>query len=100
MKRTMTLVVAAVTLAAVITGVAVAASSPTVSTRAATSVHNFSAKLNAAVNPNGVHTGYAFQYGLTNAYGLQSKSHSAGAGSKAVAASAAVGHLSPGTVYH
>ena len=100
MKRTMTLVVAAVTLAAVITGVAVAASSPTVSTRPATSIRNFSAKLNATVNPNGVRTGYVFQYGLTNGYGLQSKSHSAGSGSKVVAGSVVVGHLSPGTVYH
>jgi hypothetical protein len=100
MKRTTKLIVAAVIFAGVITGVAAAASSPTVSTRAATKIHNFSAQVNAVVNPNGSHTGYVFQYGLTNAYGVQSKSHNAGAGTKAVAASAAIGGLSPGTVYH
>ena len=47
MKRTTTLIVAAVAFAVLITGVAVAASSPTVSTRAATLIRNFSARLNA-----------------------------------------------------
>ncbi len=52
------------------------------------------------MNPNGTHTGYVFQYGLTNAYGLDSKSHNAGGGTKAIVVSAAVTGLSPGTVYH
>ncbi len=100
MKRTTTLIVAAVTFAALITGVAVAASSPTVATEPATFIHDFSARLRGSVNPNGTRTGYVFQYGLTNAYGLQSKSHLAGAGHKPVAVSVAVVKLSPGTLYH
>ncbi|HXO09502.1 MAG TPA: fibronectin type III domain-containing protein [Solirubrobacteraceae bacterium] len=100
MKRTTKLIVAAVILAVAITGVAAAASSPTVSTRAATKIHNFSAKLNGVVNPNGSRTGYVFQYGLTTAYGLQTSGHNAGAGTKDVAASATIAGLSPGTVYH
>jgi hypothetical protein len=98
MKRTTRLIVAVIAFAAVITGVAVAASSPTVATRAATSIRNFSAKLNGVVNPNGNRTGYAFQYGLTTAYGLQTKSHNGGNGTKPIAASTVVGRLSPGTV--
>lgn len=102
MKRTMTLIVAATATAAAatITGVAVAASSPTVSTRAATKISNSGATLNGVVNPNGNPTGYAFDYGVTNAYGLVTKSHSAGHGTKPISVDAGVGSLSPGTVYH
>src|SRR6202020_3287679 len=94
------LVVPAGILAVAITGVAAAASSPTVSTRAATKIHNFSAKLNGVVSPNGSRTAYVFQYGLTTAYGLQTSGHNAGAGTKDVAASETIAGLSPGTVYH
>jgi hypothetical protein len=81
-------------------GVALAASSPTVSTGVAKSVSNTGERLSGTVNPNGVQTGYTFQYGLTTAYGLGSASHSAGGGTKPVTAAATVGGLTPGTTYH
>jgi hypothetical protein len=100
MKRTTKLIVAAVAIGAVMTGVAVAASSPTVVTRAATRISNFGARLNATVNPNGIRTGYSFQYGLTTAYGLSTRGRSAGRGTKPVTVGAGVSGLTPGTVYH
>lgn len=81
-------------------GVALAASSPTVSTGAPKSVSNSAETLTGTVNPNGNQTGYVFQYGLTNAYGLGSNSHSAGGGTKPVKAAATITGLTPGTVYH
>jgi hypothetical protein len=100
MKRTTKLIVAAVAIGAVITGVAVAASSPTVVTEAATKISNSGARLNASVNPNGNQTGYSFQYGLTTAYGLTTKGRSAGHGTKPLSVGVGVGGLTPGTVYH
>lgn len=100
MKRTGKLLVAVVTLVATATGVAAAASSPTVATDAATNVTHFTATLNATINPNGNETGYVFQYGLTNAYGLSTNSHSAGHGTTPVKAAVGIGGLTPGTVYH
>ncbi len=100
MKRTVRLLAAVAILVATATGVAAAASSPTVATDAATKVTHFTATLNATINPNGNETGYVFQYGLTNAYGLSTNSHSAGRGTAPVKVGAAIGGLSPGTVYH
>jgi hypothetical protein len=70
--------------AALATG-AVAASSPTVVTSTATHVGQTSAVLNGTVNPNGSSTTYFFQWGLTTAYGVNGKAHSAGSGTKVVA---------------
>jgi hypothetical protein len=100
MKRTTKLIVAAGVLAATITGVAVAASSPTVATGRATRIGNFGATLNATINPNGSATAYVFLYGLTNQYGLSTVSQSAGHGNRPVAVAAGIGDLQPGTVYH
>ena len=100
MKRTTRLIIAALVLAVTVTGVAAAASSPTVTTGAATKIGHFSATLNGTVNPNGNETGYVFQYGLTNAYGQSTNSHSAGGGTAAVKAASAISGLTPGTVYH
>lgn len=100
MKRTMKLLAVTVALTATITGVAGAASSPTVATRGAINVGNTTAKLQATINPNGNQTSYTFQYGVTNAYGQVTKSHSVGKGTKTVSVSVAVGGLTPGTVYH
>ena len=85
---------------ALIAGVAVAASSPTVATGAAKSVSNTAESLTGTVNPNGNQTGYTFQYGLNTDYGLGSASHSAGGGTKPVDAAATITGLTPGTVYH
>ena len=100
MKRITKLLAAVIMAAATITGVAAAASSPTVATGAATNLTNTGATLTGTVNPNGNATGYVFQYGVTNAYGVSTNSHSAGSGTTAVKASATIGRLTPGTVYH
>jgi hypothetical protein len=93
-------VLVAIAIAAFAAGVALAASSPTVTTGAATNRTNTSAVLNGNVNANGSATSYIFQYGLTNTYGLASASHSAGRGTKSVAAKSTITGLVPGTVYH
>lgn len=100
MKRIAGLLAAPVAVLAVGVGVAVAATSPTVSTGPAKKISNTSESLSATINPNGASTGYVFQYGLTSAYGLQSASHSAGSGRKPVTVTAKVTGLLPGTVYH
>lgn len=99
MKRTTRLVVAVAVGAATVTGVAAAASSPTVATGAATKITQSTATLNGTVNPNGNATRYAFEYGVTSAYGESSSSHAAGGGTAVVKAAAAIGGLTPGTVY-
>ncbi len=100
MRRIASLLGVPAGLLALTAGVAIAASSPTVSTGAATSVSNSSEALSGLINPNGNETGYVFQYGNTSAYGLASASHSAGGGTKAIKAGATVRGLTPGTVYH
>lgn len=100
MKRMASLLAAPLALLALGSGVAIAASSPTVSTDAATKVTDTSESLQATINPNGNSTGYVFQYGLTNSYGLTSGSGSAGSGSKAVKVTKTVTGLTPGTAYH
>jgi hypothetical protein len=89
-------VIGALTLA----GNAVAATKPTVATSSATQVTQTSATLKGAVNPQGSTTSYYFQYGKSTAYGTQTGPTSAGAGTKAVTASAQVVGLTPATTYH
>ena len=100
MRRIAGFLLAPAGLLAFTAGVAIAASSPTVSTGGAKSVSNTAEALSGTVNPNGNQTGYVFQYGITNAYGLDSASHSAGGGTKPVKAAAVIHNLTPGTVYH
>lgn len=80
--------------------VALAASSPSVVTGAATKVADNSAQLNGTVNPNGNATTYYFQWGLTTSYGVNGKPHSAGSGAKVVSVKETAGGLIPGTAYH
>src|SRR5512142_978327 len=102
MKRTLALLMAAAGAAGVwwMAAVAVAASSPAVTTGGHSGVADTRAALHGSVNPNGSATTYYFQWGLTNAYGLQSVARSAGHGTKAVAVSAIATGLIPGTTYH
>ncbi len=100
MKRTTKLAVAVLVVLAAVTGVAVAASSPTVTTGGATKITDTSATLHGTVNPNGSQTGYVFDYGLTNAYGLSTTSHTVSSGTMAVKVSLGISGLTPGTVYH
>jgi hypothetical protein len=90
----------AIALGAVSVSVAVAATTPTVSTAGATGRTETTAVLNATINPNGSATTYYFQVGLTTSYGSQTATRSAGHGTRPVAASAGIGGLTPGTVYH
>jgi hypothetical protein len=83
-----------------VAGVAAAASSPSVVTGSTSAVHSTSAVLHGSVNPNGRSTTYFFQWGLTNAYGAVSTTHSAGDGNKNVAVRTTATSLIPGTRYH
>ncbi|MBV8948225.1 MAG: hypothetical protein JO046_16295 [Solirubrobacterales bacterium] len=101
MKRRLAMLTAVTTMSALAAGaVAVAASSPTVATGTRSNVTDTSAVLHGSVNPNGSATTYFFQWGLTNAYGVQSVAHSAAHGTKPVSVSAVAAVLIPGTVYH
>lgn len=100
MKRSLKIFVAGLAAAVVTVGAAVAASTPAVVTQAATNATNTTVKLHGTVNPEGNSTKYAFQWGLTRAYGLFSPSHSAGSGTKAVSVATTPTGLIPGTTYH
>jgi hypothetical protein len=100
MHRTIKLLLAAAGVTATVAGVAVAASTPSVSTGKATSIHDTSAVLNGTINPNGSASYYTFQWGLTSQYGVTSKLHSVKSGTKAIAVKLTASSLIPGTVYH
>jgi phosphodiesterase/alkaline phosphatase D-like protein len=100
MKRKLKVLSAVVVAAACVAGVASAAASPSVVTGGTSSVRQTMAVLHGTVNPNGRATAYAFQWGLTTAYGATSAGHSAGAKSSVVAVKVAAGGLIPGTIYH
>jgi hypothetical protein len=73
---------------------------PVVVTRHATNVGQTSATLNGTVNPEGQGTSYVFQYGTTSAYGAQTPTANAPAGTKTIVVSAAIATLVPNTTYH
>ncbi len=100
MKRIASLPVAILAIAALGTSVALAASSPTVATRAATAVADTTAVLRGIVNPNGNQTGYLFTYGPTTALGLTTASRSAGNGTKDVRVAIEARGLTAGTTYY
>jgi len=75
---------------------------PTVVSKAASSITQTTATLNATVNPSGGEvTSCEFEYGETIAYGSKASCSSLpGKGTEAVAVSAAISGLSPNTAYH
>ena len=73
---------------------------PAVTTSAASSVLDTTAKLNGSVTPNRLATTYHFEYGTTTSYGSTSPDAGAGSGTSSVAASANVSGLAPNTTYH
>ncbi len=73
---------------------------PAATTGHAKDITQTSATLAGTVNPEGQATTYVFQYGTSTAYGNQTPAASAGSGTKAVAASAALGGLVANTTYH
>lgn len=100
MKRKLQVLTAVLLAAGCVTAVAAAAASPSVATGPVTGRTQTTAVLHGSVDPNGRATTYAFQYGLTTAYGVQTASHSAGRKHAGVAARGTAVHLIPGTVYH
>jgi phosphodiesterase/alkaline phosphatase D-like protein len=91
---------AALVLGALVPAVALAASSPTVETGAATKVTTSSAVLNGTVNPNGATSDYAFDYGTSSALGASTASKRAGHGATPVAVKQDLAALVPGTRYY
>ena len=79
---------------------ALASSSPTVTTGAVTSIGDTSAVLNGTVNPNGAATTYQFQWGLTTAYGLLTPVGTLDATKPSTAVKATIPGLLPGTTYY
>jgi virginiamycin B lyase len=77
-----------------------AGTAPTAVTDPASGVTQADATLNGTVNPSGSSTAYAFEYGLTNAYGSLSTMSPLGSGSSAAAVSKTIHGLASGTTYH
>lgn len=77
-----------------------AISIPAIDTGAASAVTYGSATLAGSIDPRGSNTTYYFQYGETRAYGAQTPLADAGAGTRSVRVTAAIGGLKPLTVYH
>jgi hypothetical protein len=65
----------------------------------ATSVFEYTATLNAVVNPNGAATKYYFEYGTTTSYGTKSAEVSAGSGTTNLEESLSGIELNPETTY-
>ncbi len=100
MNSTLKLLAGFVATIAMTAGVALAASSPAVSTGSSSSIATTSALLHGTVNPNGTSTTYQFEWGLTNTYGLAGASKSAGGGTAPLAVEFTATNLIPGTIYH
>jgi len=100
MRRTLQVLVLSLVVGASVAGTALAATSPSAATGAATKVTNTTAVLNGAINPNGHATQYDFLYGPTTAYGATSAVRTIKAGTKTVAVSRTITGLTPGTTYH
>jgi subtilisin-like proprotein convertase family protein len=73
---------------------------PVPATAAADGVSQTGATLHGSVDPAGRATGLRFEYGTTGAYGSVTDVQDVGAGVGAVAESAALSGLAPGTTYH
>ncbi|HEY3921832.1 MAG TPA: hypothetical protein VGL76_06935 [Gaiellaceae bacterium] len=73
---------------------------PAVQTQGAQSASVTGATLMGAVNPDGLTTSWTFEYGTSTGYGSKTPPETIGAGTSAVAVSAPVGSLAPGTTYH
>lgn len=96
-----TLALAAGTLALAVPSVAAAATSTPAVTTAGSSNATFSTViLSGFVNPRGLTTTFAFQYGTTSAYGGQTPLAPAGNGTITLKFSQTVTGLQPATVYH
>ena len=77
-----------------------ATTAPAATTGSPSLISGSSAVLNASVNPAGTMTTYAFQYGPTTNYGLQTATTSAGSGTTSTAVHVTVTGLISDTPYH
>jgi hypothetical protein len=75
-------------------------SAPSVSTGPAIRVSATGAELSGLINPDGLATGYRFQYGAGAGYGSQTALLRTGAGSSAIPVLVSIGGLRPDTTYH
>ncbi len=73
---------------------------PLVTTGGAGSVTQTAATIGGAVNPNLLVTRFHVDYGLTTSYSSHTPAQTIGAGSIAIAVSASLSRLRPGTIYH
>jgi hypothetical protein len=99
-RSTLLLGLLAATLALPAPGALAATSAPSVYTGGSTNVTYSGAILYGDVNPNGLTTGYYFQYGTTSAYGTQTSLAPAGNGTITIKPSQSVSGLQPATTYH
>jgi len=76
------------------------ASTPIVTTTAATLITGTTATLNGTVNPNGLATNYHFEYGTSTSYGTNTSTLSAGSGSSNVVVSSNITGLTSGVPVH
>ncbi len=100
MRRLKLLAVGVLVLGALVPAVALAASSPAVTTGPATHITKTSALLTGTVDPNGAKTAYSFAYGTSTALGASTSAKNAGRGTKPVDAKHVLGGLVPGTTYY
>jgi hypothetical protein len=73
---------------------------PSVHTGGLPTVSTVSATLKGTINPHGLETVYAFQFGTTAGYGAQTAPVSAGSGTAEIKVSQTISGLQPGTTYH
>ncbi len=93
-------VLAALAAALVLVTGALASTAPTVTGEAASNTSNTGATISASVDPQGQATTYAFEYGTSTKYSVQTTPQSAGAGTQAAPVSTTLTGLQPGTTYH
>ncbi len=77
-----------------------ASGQPAATTKAASSVKDSSATLNATVNPNGQATTVVFEYGTSTSYGAKTAPKAIGSGSSSTNVAVSASGLAPSTVYH
>lgn len=87
-------------LALVTATVALAAGPPAAGTGGASAVGQTSATVGGTVNPGGIATTYAFEYGTTTGYGTTTSSRDAGNGTTDVPVSVDLTGLTAATTYH
>lgn len=99
MRKCLVPLLAAV-LSMMFTGVALAASSPTVSKESSSSIGQTGATVSGTIDPDGAKTTYAFQYGPTAAFGAATATKTLSSKTKSTSVKDSLSHLTPGTKYY